>query len=132
MAFQLKMYKPLSSDIVTLWYDIINIIGPLRNWPPLIRNLFFKKNLTHTEILKLSTFTYVNGLNPDMLVEWCDKMDLHSNKKPWHDMIHLLVVFETDPDRYKHMYQYNVLWHRYEFLDGTIKYYLPKENLHPW
>ena len=80
MAFQLKKYKPLSSDIVTLWYDITDIIGPLRNWPPLIRNFFFKKNLTHTEILKLSTFTYVNGLNPDMLVDWCDKMNLHSNK----------------------------------------------------
>ena len=132
MAFQLKEYKPLSSDIVTLWYDILDIIGPVRNWPPSIRNLFFKNNLTHTEILKLATFGFVNGLNPDMLVDWCDKMNLHSNKKSRHDMIHLLVVFETDPDRYKHMYQYNVLWHRYEFLDGTIKYYLPKDKLHPW
>ena len=132
MAFQLKEYKPLSSDIVTLWYDILDIIGPVRNWPPSIRNLFFKNNLTHTEILKLGTFAFVNGLNPDMLVDWCDKMNLHSNKKSRHDMIRLLLVFETDPDRYKHMYQYNVLWHRYEFLDGTIKYYLPKDQLHPW
>ena len=47
-------------------------------------------------------------------------------------MIRLLATFETDPHKYKYMYQYNVLWHRYEYLDGTIKYNLPKDTLHPW
>ena len=47
-------------------------------------------------------------------------------------MIRLLATFETNPQRYKDMYNYNVLWHRYEFLDGTIKYNLPKDTLDPW
>ena len=101
-------------------------------WPPKIRDIFFKANLTHVEIVKISTFAYINGLDPDLLVEWCDKMKMHKDYKSWHDMIRLLATFETNPDRYKHMYQYNVFWHRYEFLDGTIKYHLPKDTLHPW
>ena len=132
MSFKLKTYKPLGSEIVTMWYDILDIIGPTRNWPPDIRNLFFKTKLTHIERLKLYTFVNVNGLNPDILVDWCDKMNLQKDFKSQHDMIQLLATFETDLDRYKHMYQYNVLWHRYEHLDGTVKYYLPKETLHPW
>ena len=43
-------------------------------------------------------------------------------------MIRLLATFETDPHKYKYMYQYNVVWHRYEYLDGTIKYNLLKTH----
>ena len=112
--------------------NILDIIGPVRNWPPEIRNLFFKTNLSHIEVVKICTFANVNGLDPDLLVEWCDNMKIHKNYKARHDMIRLLATFETDPHKYKYMYQYNVLWHRYEYLDGTINYNLPKDTLHPW
>lgn len=68
MVFQLKTFKPLSNEIVTLWYDILDIIGPIDSWPPEIKILFFKTKLSHTEILKLCTFINVNGLNSDILV----------------------------------------------------------------
>ena len=132
MAFKLKKYELLSKEIFHMWEHILDIIGPVKNWPPEIRNLFFKTNLSHIEVVKICTFANVNGLDPDLLVEWCDNMKLHKNYKAQHDMIRLLASFETDPDKYKYMYQYNVLWHRYEYLDGTIKYCLPKDTLHPW
>ena len=60
--------------------------------------------LTYIEILKLCTFDNVNRLNPDILIDRCDKMNLHNDYKSWHhDMIWLMASFETDPDRYKHM-----------------------------
>ena len=62
---------------------------------------FFKTKLTHIEILKLCTFVNVNGLNPDILIDWCDKMNLHKDYKSQHDMIWPMATFETDPDRYK-------------------------------
>ena len=43
-------------------------------------------------------------------------------------MIRLLAGFETDPEKYKHMHQYDVMWHRYEFLDGTVKCNLQKRH----
>ena len=66
----LKGYKPLPRRICQLWLDIQDIIGPVRKWPPKMRNLFFKKYLTHYECLKVYAFVYVNGLNPEFLWEW--------------------------------------------------------------
>ena len=63
-----------------MWEHILNIIRLVKNWPPEIRNLFFKTRLTHTEVVKNCTFANVNGLDPDLLAEWCDKMKLHKNK----------------------------------------------------
>ena len=51
--FVLKDYKPLDKDTVGLWYDMVDIIGPVRNWPPKIRNLFFRKNITHCQRFQL-------------------------------------------------------------------------------
>ena len=70
-----------------MWYDILDIIGPVTNWPPEIRNLFLKTRLTHIEMLKLCTFVNVSGLNPYILVDWCDKMNLHKDFTSQHDMI---------------------------------------------
>ena len=43
MAFKLKKYELLSSEIVKMWDHILDIVGPVRNWPPEIRNLFFQR-----------------------------------------------------------------------------------------
>ena len=81
MAFKLKSYKPLNNELFNMWEHILDIIGPVMNWPPEIRNLFFQTNLTHVQVVKICTFANVNGLDPDLLVEWCDKMMLHKDKK---------------------------------------------------
>ena len=81
MAFKLQKYELLSKEIFDMWEHILDIIGPVRNWPPEIRNLFFKTNLSHIEVVKICTFANVNGLDPDLLVEWCDNMKLHKNYK---------------------------------------------------
>ena len=130
--FVLKDYKPLDKDTVGLWYDMVDIIGPVRNWPPKIRNLFFRKNITHSQQFQLCTFIFVNGVNPDMLLDWVDRMELCSSKKSHREFVSLLTTFETSPKKYAHMYAYNVYFHHYEYLDGRIKFYLPGNTLHPW
>ena len=64
-----------------MWEHILDIIGPVMNWPPETRNLFFQQNLTHVQVVKICTFANVNRLDPDLLVEWCDKMMLHKDNK---------------------------------------------------
>ena len=78
--FVLQNYKPLDKDTVGLWYDMVDIVGPVRNWPPNIRNLFFGKNITHSQRFQLCTFIYVNGVNPDLLIDWVDRMELCSSE----------------------------------------------------
>ena len=43
--FVLQNYKPLDKETVGFWYDIVDIVGPVRNWLPKIRNLFFARAL---------------------------------------------------------------------------------------
>ena len=130
--FVLKDYKPLDKDTVGFWYDMVDIIGPVRNWPPKIRNLFFRKNITHSQLFQLSTFIFVNGVNPDMLLDLVDRMVLCSSEKSHCEFVSLLTTFETNPKKYAHMYAYNVYVHHYEYLNGRIKFYLPGNILHPW
>ena len=82
MAFKLKTYQLLPQKYITLWDDILDIIGPVKKWPPKMRNLFFKQGLSHFERLKVCTFVYVNGLNPVMFLNGptsysCCQMKLH-------------------------------------------------------
>ena len=56
MMFILKKYKPLPRRICQLWLDIQDIIGPVKKWPPKMRNLFFTGCLTHYERLKVCAF----------------------------------------------------------------------------
>ena len=132
LKFVQQNYKPLDKDTVGLWYDMVDIVGPVRNWSPKIRNLFFRKNITHSQRFQFCTFIYVNGVNPDMLIDWVDRMELCSSEKSRSEFVSLLTTFETNPKKYAHMYAYNVYFHRYEYLDGRVKFYLPGNTLHPW
>ena len=40
--------------------------------------------------------------------------------------------FDTNIFKWQDMYQYNVYNHRYEFIDGRVKFHLPLGVLHPW
>ena len=62
-----------------------------------------------------------------MLLDWVDRMELCSS-----EFVSLLTTFETNPNKYAHMYAYNVYFLHYEYLDGRIKFYLPGNTLHPW
>ena len=44
--FVLKDYKPLDKDTVGLWYDMLDMIGPARNWPPKIR-IYSLERISH-------------------------------------------------------------------------------------
>ena len=80
MAFKLKTYKLLPQKCITLWDDMLDIIGPVKKWQPKIRNLFFKQGLSHFERLKFCTFVYINCLNLVMFFEWAEFLQLLSNE----------------------------------------------------
>ena len=67
-----------------------------------------------------------------MLLDQVDRMELCSSEKLHHEFVSLPTTFETNPKKYAYMYVYNVYFHRYEYLDVRIKFYLPGGTLHPW
>ena len=86
----------LPRRICQLWLDIQDIVGPVRKWPPKMRNMFFKKHLTHYEHLKVCAFVYVNSLNPEMFFEWSEHFELFKDEeaqcecKAWFKELKLL------------------------------------------
>ena len=131
MSFKLKEYKLLPTKCVTLWLDIQEIIGPVKNWPPRIRNLFFKEKASDYERLKLCAFCYINGLNPELFFEWAHYLKILKDDTAKRECTTWLHEFETNNIKWKRIYQYNVYYHRYEFIDGSIKFHMPLNVLHP-
>ena len=131
MAFKLKTYQLLPQKCITLWDDILDIIGPVKKWPPKMRNLFFKQGLSHFERLKVFTFVYINGLNSVMFFKWANFLQLLSNEAARRECQNWFNEFKNNT-KWKHIYQFNFYYHRYEYIDGRVKYHLPLEMLHPW
>lgn len=49
---------------------IQDIIGPAKEWPFLIRRLFWTRFLRHWQRILICAFVYVNGLDPLLFKEW--------------------------------------------------------------
>ncbi|CAC5359305.1 unnamed protein product [Mytilus coruscus] len=65
-----------SKAIYELWRDLKDVVWPARSWPYNIRQLFWKKNLKDWKRILLAAFAYVNGLNPEMLLDWAKLMGI--------------------------------------------------------
>ena len=130
--YYLKQYKPLLKCICELWLEILDIIGPVRNWPPKMRNLFFTRDLTHYQHLKVCAFVYVNGLNPEMFYKWNAHFKLIAKADALRECKNWFWEFEYNLFKWQDIYQYNVYHNRYEFLDGRVKFYLPLGLFYPW
>ena len=76
MKIYLTMEHNRNRKIYSLWRDIQEIVGPARDWPFLIRRLFWTKNMRHFQRILIATFVYVNGLNPVIFMEWADQLNL--------------------------------------------------------
>ena len=77
-------------DTYILFDDICNIIGPSDEWPLGILKLFWRPNAKHWERFILGTFVAVNGLNPEIFLEWVDLMSLARDKNALDDFKHFL------------------------------------------
>ena len=84
--------------------DIQDIIGPVCNWPPKIRNLFFTDNLAHYQRLKVCAFVYVNGLNPVILFEWNEHFRLVTKPDALWECRNWFKEFDTNVFKWQDMY----------------------------
>lgn len=63
-------------DIYKQWMDIQDIVGPAKLWPLFIRRLFWTQSLKHLQRILITTFVYINGLNPTIFMKWVETMHL--------------------------------------------------------
>lgn len=62
-----NMIKNARKEVKDLWEVIEDIIGPSKDWPRWIRDLFWTKHLNHAKRPLISAFAIFNGLNPQVL-----------------------------------------------------------------
>ena len=103
------------------WMLIQEIVGDAKRWPRLTRRLFWKQNVKHFERLLLSAFVYVNGLNPDIFLEWAYLVHMCRDESGYR---HFRDLFRLFDDRHYNLYAFHVGNNRYEYIDGTVRHYL--------
>lgn len=113
-----------SSRIYRLWMDIQDIIGPANLWPLSIRRLFQTRPLRHWQRILICTFAYVNGLNPEVLIEWVLLLRLLNNESGVRHIQSFFILVERGTNYT--MNNWNVSTRRYEWLDGRPRAYLPR------
>lgn len=113
-----------SSTIYILWRDIQDIIGNASLWPIRIRRLFWTQHLRYFQRFLIVIFSYVNGLNPQLLIEWLKIQRGFSNAESERHVRELFIRLEegkyNNHTRYNY-YGYNVYNKRYEYVNGTEK-----------
>lgn len=101
-----------------LWKDIQDIIGDASCWPKEICRLFWSHNLNHWQRQYLTSFVYVNGLHPDVFVEWANLKCLCENRKHYEHIDYLLRRY-TEVNY--NLYAWNVTNGQYRNINGTVR-----------
>lgn len=115
-----------NAQIYQLWRDIQDIIGPAKLWPLSIRRLFWTRPLRHWDRILICSFAYVNGLNPEVLLEWISLLHLVENDSGIRHIKSFFTLVERG--RNYTLYAWNVSTGRYEWLDGKPRAYVPRAD----
>lgn len=106
-----------------LWMNIQDIIGAAKLWPAYIRTLFWSKNVKYFHRAVLAAFIYINGLNPDIFLEWVELRKICRDKSAYKHFKSLFSDFESGKYIGKHkLYGYNVAMGEYQYIDGCPRH----------
>ena len=84
--------------------------------------------MKHWDRLLIAGFVYVNGLNPDIVLEWAQLLELGRDSSAYnHFEVLLKQVF---PNRNYNLYAWNVTNGRYENLNGRVSHYVHASRRH--
>ncbi|CAL4092374.1 unnamed protein product [Meganyctiphanes norvegica] len=107
-----------------LWCLILDIIGPRHKWPRGIPGLFWKKTtLKNKERFQVCCFTYVNGLDRNILLRWCSIRELLSDSDACEHIHHLYDKFEYTSDYDNLYWSWNVAMGVDQYINGGRHYY---------
>lgn len=112
--------RPANVGQAQLWWDIQEIIGPAHLWPRLIRHMFWQRHLRYQQRQIIAAFVFVNGLNPEIFLEWVAIKNLARDHAAVQHFQYLFSRFEEDPTKYGYgLYAYNVTLGHYQKIDGS-------------
>ena len=116
-----------AARIIELWIDIQDVVGLQNLWPNRIRDLFWSRNVKYFDRQVVAAFVFVNGLNPEIFLEWVNLIGMARDRPAIDHFKWLFRQFETDPRKFT-LYGYNVTNNRYEYINGKIRLYKHKSE----
>ena len=66
----MSVHSERKKEMARLWEEIVGIVGPAKQWPKIIRTLFWTGDLNHSQRKKISIFCYVNRLPTRLFFRW--------------------------------------------------------------
>lgn len=112
-----KVARIRRNGIADLWAHIKDILTPVDMWPKGMRLLFWKEP-RYQDRLTLMCFAWVNGLDPELLIEWFRITGKLYKKDREQHFRSILKVLKTEPLKYK-WWAYCLHSRRREFMDGS-------------
>lgn len=113
----------MTSQQKQLFNEIQDIIGPYQLWPRQVQYWFVRGipsgyGTSCKRRPLFAAFFWVNGLNPEVLYDWCS---LNSTNHPHDAVSHYRWLFDAfNRCQLQYLYSWNVSQGRYEYLNGTI------------
>lgn len=104
-----------------LYCEIQDIVGNASLWPRNIR-LWFWKGATYTQRPILVAFFYINGLNPELFMDWCAMSKMAKDESARAHYKHLFKSMEGGK-HLQYLYGYNVTLGYYQTVSGKRHFY---------
>lgn len=99
-----------------LWSLFVDIVGPEHCWPAWAVQLFFENHLKNKDRFKIMVFSFVNGLNPVLVVDWCEHRRVLRDVAALRHLVY--VANQLERGKFNNYFSFNVSWSRYEYADG--------------
>ena len=122
MSFVVKA-SSRNKQIYEQWSLIQDLIGPANRWPIAIRRYFCTRNLKNYNRLLITAFIFINGLPPNVFLDWCQLMHLLRDKAAINHIYYLLDKFKNSSKYDKTVYGFHTGLNRYIYLDGSTRFY---------
>lgn len=101
-----------------MWTHIQDVIGSANLWPKPIRRFFWAKRLNQWERVRVASFLWINGLNPETFYDWCDVRKRMTRGSREHRHFQELFRLIDAGHRRNRWWGWNVVNSRYEYLNG--------------
>jgi hypothetical protein len=109
------------------WLLLQDLIGPSSLWPTQMCTYFWQNHVNHFDRLVIATFVYVNGLHPDIFMQWVDMSTMCRDNAAREHLVYLLKRFHKG--EYLHtLYAFNIVCNEFQFLDGRKRIYIKKNK----
>ena len=83
------------------------------------------KGVKHRDRMILAAFMYFNGLNPEVFFDWAKLVNLCKDDAAEREFRSIFKAFSQGIGY--NVYAYVVAHNRYEYLDGRVRYYKPRD-----